>query len=87
MLGPSSATNRRVDWELLVPVGFILLASLGALRRVCRDSQPSIQTGVPPVSVALAACAVQYFLFFTLAGLGSYLLSPTILVFSRAWLF
>jgi len=76
--------NRHVDWELLLPAGFVLLASVGALCAglgVIHYLQSRGIDDESQVSVAMVAFALQYFLFCTITTLGSYLLLPTILLF------
>jgi hypothetical protein len=76
--------NRHVAWELLLPVGFVLLASLGALcagLAVIHYLKSRDIDDEPGESVAMVAFALQYFLFCTITTLGSYLLLPTILLF------
>ena len=73
-----------VDWELLLPIGFVLLASTGL---VCgglagyhyfRWEQSN---DIPRIPVAIAVFAIQYGLVFTLSVLSNYNLLPTILMF------
>ena len=73
-----------LDYELFLPIGFVLLALLGFAYgglagyfyfRWERSSD------TPRVPVAMAAFAVQYGLVFTIAGSGRYALLPTILLF------
>ena len=73
-----------VDWELLLPVSFVLLASLGivygaiAAVHYFRSRKLDDSSHVP---VAIALFAVQYVLGFTLPAVSNYLLFPTILMF------
>jgi hypothetical protein len=76
--------NADVDWELLLPVGFILLASLGfvyggfAGYHYFRGEHSN---DTPRLPVAIVALAVQYGFVFTLAGLSNYSLLRIILMF------
>jgi hypothetical protein len=73
-----------VDWELLLPIGFALLASFGlvfgiiaayyyVLRERSNDS--------PHLPVAITAFVVQYGLVFCFTVLRDYKLLPTIMIF------
>jgi hypothetical protein len=73
-----------MDWQLLLPTGFVLLASLGFVYAGLAAIFYFRSRGVddaPRVPVAIVAFALQYFLVFTLTTLGNYVLLPTILLF------
>jgi hypothetical protein len=73
-----------MDWELLLPIGFVLLAPLGlvcgglAVYHHCRREQSN---DTPRVTVAIVAFAIQYSLVFILTVFRNYVLLPTILMF------
>ena len=73
-----------MDWEILLPLGFVFLASLGALcaglAAIHYLRSPDVDD-TPRVSVAMVAFALQYFLFSNVITLAGYLLLPTILLF------
>jgi hypothetical protein len=84
MAGVSSERIGHVDWELLLPTGFVLLASSGALCAGLAGFH-YIRSGevageAPRVTVALVAFAVQYFLIGSVTILNT-MLWPTILLF------
>jgi hypothetical protein len=73
-----------VDWELTLPTGFVLLGSLGLLYSglaAYHYLRWERSTDIPRLPVAMAAFAVQYGFVFVLAGLSSYSLLRTILMF------
>ncbi len=76
-----------MDWEILLPAGFLLLTPLGFLCGVLatfhyfRSTGSSDTTGV---LVAIVAFGVQYLFILALVGLGRYMLLPTILMFFAA---
>jgi hypothetical protein len=73
-----------MDWELLLPTGFILLAPLGLLccgLAAYHYLRWERSNDTPRLPVAIAAFAVQYGFVFVLAGLSSYSLLRTILMF------
>jgi hypothetical protein len=79
-----SETIASVDWELLLPTGFVLLASLGLLcsgLAAYHYLRWERSNDAPRLPVAIAAFAVQYGFVFVLAGLSSYSLLRTILMF------
>jgi hypothetical protein len=73
-----------VDWQLLLPLGFVLLASSGflsaclALIHYFRSDEIR---DLPQVSIAMTAFGLQYLLVFTMATLSNQTLLPTILIF------
>jgi hypothetical protein len=70
--------------EQLLAVGVILFASLGGLCAgiaAIHYLRSKEVDDAPRISVAMAAFAIQYFLFCTVTTLGSYLLLPTVLLF------
>lgn len=83
MAGVSFERIGHVDWELLLPTAFIMLAALGAL---CAGlaSFHYVRSGegddAPRLTVALLAFGLQYFLICTVTTL-NYLILPTILLF------
>jgi len=83
MAGVSFERIGHVDWELLLPTGFVLLASLGALCGGLAGFH-YIRYGevddAPRVSVALVAFGLQYFLVCTATTI-NYMILPTILLF------
>jgi hypothetical protein len=73
-----------VDWELLLPTGFVLLASLGLLcggLAAYHYLRRERSNDTPRLPVAMASFALQYGFVFVLAGLSSYSLLRTILMF------
>ena len=80
----SFCENRSVDWELLLPIGFLLLASLGLLYSglaVYHYLRWERSSDTPRLPVAIVAFALQYGFVVVLAGLSSYSLLRTILMF------
>lgn len=76
-----------MDWELLLPTGFILLASLGLLCCVLAVYQYlrwERSSDTPRLPVAMAAFVLQYGFIFVVAGLSSYSLLRIILMFFTA---
>ena len=73
-----------MDWELLLPTGFVLLASLGLLYSglaAYHYLRWERSNDTPRLPVAIAAFAMQYGFVFVLTGLSSYSLLRTILMF------
>jgi hypothetical protein len=73
-----------VDCELLLAIGFVLLALLGLVfggLAAYMYFRWERSDDTPRVPVAMVAFAVQYGLVFTIAVLGRYALLPTILLF------
>jgi hypothetical protein len=73
-----------MDWELVLPIGFVLLASLGLLfsgLAAYHYLRWERSNDTPRMPVALAAFAAQYGFVFVLVGLSSYSLLRTILMF------
>jgi len=76
--------NRQVDWALLLPIGFTLLAPSGLILAVLAAVHYFRSRGTddePRVPVAMVAFAFQYILVFIATSLGGYILLPTILLF------
>jgi uncharacterized membrane protein HdeD (DUF308 family) len=76
-----------VAWELLLPIGFVLLASLGLLYSglaAYHYLRRERSNDTPRLPVAIAAFAVQYGFAFASVGLSSYSLLRTILMFFTA---
>lgn len=76
--------NRCMDWELFLPIGFVILGSLGlvycglAAYHYFRGERSN---DTPRLPVAMVAFAVQYAFVFALTGLSNYSLLRTILMF------
>jgi hypothetical protein len=82
--GVRSERIGHVDWELLLPTGFVLLASLGLLcsgLAAYHYLRWERSNDTPRLPVAMAAFALQYGFVFLLAGLSNYSLLRTILMF------
>jgi hypothetical protein len=76
--------NSHVDWELLLPIGFVLLVSLGFVYGGLAGYHYfrwERSNDTPRMPVAIVAFAVQYGFVFTLTVLRNYDLLPTILMF------
>ena len=73
-----------MDWELLLPTGFVLLGSLGLLcsgLAAYHYLRWERSNANPRLPVAMAAFAVQYGFVFALTGLSSCSLLRMILMF------
>ena len=73
-----------MDWELLLPTGFVLLGALGFLYSglaAYHHFRWERSNDTPRLPVALTAFAEQYGFVFLLAGLSSYSLLRIILMF------
>ena len=84
MAGVPSERIGDVDWELLLPTGFVLLASLGLLcsgLAAYHYLRWERSNDTPRLPVAMVAFALQYGFVFVSAGLSSYSLLRTILMF------
>ena len=73
-----------MDWELFLPTGFVLLGSVGLLCggfAAYHYLRWERSNDIPRLPVAIGAFALQYGFVFVLAGLSSYSLLRTILMF------